>query len=506
MNTKNIITGLSLLAAGVAAGWGLSTWRSSAASHDNTSHEAASAAVQAERKVLYWFDPMNPTQHFDKPGKSPFMDMQLQPKYADEAADQAPGLNVSAQAVQSLGLRVATVQERPAAARIEAVGTVQLNEREVSLVQARAGGFVERVYARAPGDVIAAGAPLVDLLLPDWVAAQREYLAVQALGDATLTQAARQRLLLLGMSEALVARVDRTREPEARLTVTAPQGGLIAELMVRQGMTVGAGMSLARINGLGSVWVEVAVPESQGAQVAVGQTAEMRFAAYGAEVFKARVIGILPEASKDTRTLRVRLELPNPAQRFKAGMFAQVGLQGAAQPRLMVPSEAVIRTGRRALAYVVDGPGRFHPVSVELGEEIDDQLVVLGGLSAGQQVVASAQFLIDSEASLRGLAPPVDAASAPSQAASAAAHAGHATYGAVGTIEEISQDEITLSHGAIEALKWPAMTMGFRLDRPALAAGLKPKQAVTFRFAKQGDDYVVVAIEPVRRAASGVQR
>ncbi|MBB2487466.1 efflux RND transporter periplasmic adaptor subunit [Mitsuaria sp. WAJ17] len=496
MNTRNLIAGLTLLAAGIAAGWGLSNWRSNAASHDSASPERVGPAAKGERKVLYWYDPMSPTQRFDKPGKSPFMDMQLQPKYADESTEQTPGLNVSAQAVQSLGLRVAAVQERPIAARVDAVGTVQLNEREVSIVQARAGGFVERVYARAPGDVIAAGAPLVDLLLPEWVAAQHEYLAVKALGDAALTQAARQRLLLLGMSEVLVARLDQTREPNARITVTAPQGGLIAELMVRQGMTVGAGMSLARINGLSSVWVEVAVPESQGGRVAVGQKAEMRFAAYGAEVFKARVVSILPESSKDTRTLRVRIELPNPGQRFKAGMFAQVSLQGAPQTRLLVPSEAVIRTGKRALAYVVDGPGHFHPVRVEVGEEIEDQLVVLGGLSAGQQVVASAQFLIDSEASLKGVIPPMEAASASPQA----------SYSALGTIEEISKDEITLSHSAIEALKWPAMTMGFKLDKPALATGLKARQAVKFSFAKRGDDYVVVSIEPVARAASGAQR
>jgi membrane fusion protein, copper/silver efflux system len=513
MNTKNFIAGLTLLAAGIAAGWGLSSWRASSVSHDNVSKEANVPAAKAERKVLYWYDPMSPTQRFDKPGKSPFMDMQLQPKYADEVSDQSPGLSVSAQTVQSLGLRVASVQERPTAARVEAVGTVQLNERDVSIVQARTGGFVERVYARAPGDVIAAGAPLVDLLLPEWVAAQREYLAVRALGDATLTQAARQRLLLLGMSEALVARLDQTHEPSARITVTAPQGGLIAELMVRQGMTVGAGMSLARINGLGSVWVEVAVPESQGGRVAVGQAAEMRFAAYGAEIFKARVVSILPESSKDTRTLRVRLELPNPGQRFKAGMFAQVSLQGAPQPRLLVPSEAVIRTGKRALAYVVDGPGRFHPVSVEVGEEIEDQLVVLSGLSAGQQVVASAQFLIDSEASLKGVTPPMEAASASpgtapasSAATTAVDHTAHASYSAMGTIEEISKDEVTLSHGAIEALKWPAMTMGFKLDKPALAVGLKTKQAVKFSFVRRGDDYVIVSMEPASHATSGAQR
>ncbi|HLO96621.1 MAG TPA: copper-binding protein, partial [Burkholderiaceae bacterium] len=153
-------------------------------------------------------------------------------------------------------------------------------------------------------------------------------------------------------------------------------------------------------------------------------------------------------------------------------------------------------------------PGRFHPVGVEVGEEIEDQLVVLGGLSAGQQVVASAQFLIDSEASLKGVLPPMDAPSAApaAPAAPAAEHAAHASYSAVGTIEEIGRDEITLSHGAVEALKWPAMTMGFKLDRPGLAAGLKAKQAVKFSFAKQGDDYVVVAIEPAGRAASGAQR
>lgn len=513
MNTKTLIAGLTLLAAGIAVGWGLSNWRSGVETADNASHQSAKSPDKAERRVLYWYDPMYPTQRFDKPGKSPFMDMQLQPKYADEASGDAPGVSVSAQAVQSLGLRVATVQERALGTRVEAVGTVHLNERDVSVVQARAGGFVERVYARAPGDVIAAGAPLADLLLPEWVAAQREYLAVKGLGDGTLTQAARQRLLLLGMSEGLVTRLDQTREPDARLTVTAPQGGLIAELMVRQGMTVAAGMSLARINGLGSVWVEVAVPESQGGQVALGQTAEMRFAAYSAEVFKARVVSILPESSKETRTLRVRLELPNSAQRFKAGMFAQVSLQGAAQPRLLVPSEAVIRTGKRALAYVVDGPGRFHPVSVEVGEEIDDQLVVRSGLSAGQQVVASAQFLIDSEASLRGVVPPMDAASAAPKAGSlvvtpapAADHAAQARYSAIGTIEEIGKDEIMLTHGAIDALKWPEMTMGFKLDRPALAAGLKAGQSVKFSFTKRGDDYVLMTLEPVSRAASGAQR
>jgi len=422
MNTKTTFAGaLSLLAVGIgigiALGWGLSSQRS--ATHGASAPAAAaSAASAAERKVLYWYDPMTPTQRFDKPGKSPFMDMDLVPRYADEDAGAAPGLSVSPAAVQSLGVRSAKVEMSALADRIEAPGTLQLNERDISIVQARAGGFVEKVYARAPGDVIAAGAPLVDLLLPDWVAAQREFLAVKALGDAALTSASRQRLGLLGMSAEQTASVERSGQPQGKQTIHAPSGGLIAELMVRQGMTVGAGMTLARINGLGTLWLEVAVPEAQAGSVRLGQVAEVRLAAFNGEAFKGKVAAVLPETNRDSHTLRVRIELANPGGRLKAGMFGQASLAGSSRELLTVPAEAVIRTGRRAIAYVVDAPGRFRPVEIAVGAEIGDKLVVLRGLDAGQYVVASAQFLIDSEASLQGIeitktAPPPAPASAP---------------------------------------------------------------------------------------------
>lgn len=494
MNTpRKLIASLALVAAGIAIGWGASQWRAGG------SHGTADAAPPAaERKVLYWYDPMVPTQKFDKPGKSPYMDMELVPQYADEAASPEQGVSVSAQAMQALGLRTAEVERRSLGVAVEATGTVLLNDRDVSVVQARAAGFVERVYARAPGDVIAAGAPLVDLLLPEWVAAQREYLAVRALQDPLLSTAARQRLLLLGMPPALVERVERTGEPQGRYTVTAPQAGLMAELLVRQGMTVSAGASLARLNGLDSMWIEAAVPEAQSGPLRTGQEAQVRLAAFPGEVWKARVASVLPEANRDTRTVRVRLEIANPGQRLKAGMSGQVSLQGPAQPMLLVPSEAVIRTGRRALAYVVDGPGRFHPVPVRLGAEIDDRLVVLEGLSAGQQVVASAQFLIDSEASLRGvLPPPAGAESAPSGGGAGQATTPPATetFTVRGVVESVAPGELTLAHEAVPALKWPPMTMGFQLADPRLAAGLAPGQRVRFTFARQGDGFAITAIE-----------
>lgn len=237
---KKTAVAVALVAAGIALGWTVSQWRT-ANNHALGASPASTEAAKADRKVLYWYDPMSPTQKFDKPGKSPYMDMALVPKYADEDTPESSGLSVSAQAVQALGLRTALVEQRDIGSDVDVLGTVQLNDRDVSIVQARSGGFVERVYARAPGDVVAAGAPLADLLLPEWVAAQREFLAVRALKDESLTTAARQRLSLLGMPASLVAQVERTGEPQGRYTVTFPQAGMVAELMVRQGMTVSSG-------------------------------------------------------------------------------------------------------------------------------------------------------------------------------------------------------------------------------------------------------------------------
>ncbi|HVL44686.1 MAG TPA: efflux RND transporter periplasmic adaptor subunit [Acidovorax sp.] len=498
---KKAATAMAWLAAGIALGWWLSQWRT-AGSHAPGPMSASTEAAATGRKVLYWYDPMVPAQRFDKPGKSPYMDMALVPRYADEDSQASPGLNLSAQAVQALGLRTATVEQRDMGSDVDVPGTVLLNDREVSIVQARSAGFVERVYARAAGDVVTAGAPLADLLLPEWVAAQREFLAVRGLKDESLTAAARQRLLLLGMPASLVAQVERTGEPQGRYTVSFPQAGMVAELMVRQGMTVAAGASLARVNGLASVWIEAAVPEAQSGPLHTGLDAQVRLAAFPGEILRARIVGILPEANRDTRTVRVRLELPNPAQRLKAGMSGQIVLAGRKQPALLVPSEAVIRTGKRALAYVVDGPGKYHPVQVQLGAEIEDRLVIQSGLTAGQQVVASAQFLIDSEASLRGIVPAQPQASSglpvSGQRPTPAAAPPSRSFTVRGVVDEITPTELTLTHEAVPELQWPGMTMPFKLARPELAQALKPEQQVQFTFQQQGRDFVITAVERIK--------
>ena len=393
---KTKVTGLvvAALALGVAAGW----W----AGQPRDTAMAPSMAANGP-KALYWYDPMFPQQKFDKPGKSPFMDMQLVAQYADDKAD-AQTLRVDPGQTENLGVRLATVSRGMLATRVMASGVLGFNERDVAVVQARTPGFVERVYTLAPGDVLKPDAALADVLVPEWAAAQEEFLALKRVGDSALLAAARQRLRLTGMPPALIAQVERSGKVQPVLTVTSPVGGVLQTLNVRQGMTLALGETLAQVNGLGSVWLTVAVPEAQAAAVAPGQTVEARLPAFAGEVFKGTVSTILPQTNADSRTLQVRVELANPGARLRPGLTAQVSLeQGIDQHVLWVPSEAVIRTGHQALVMLAEEGGHYRPVEVRTGPENDGQTAILQGLQEGQQVVSSGQFLLDSEASLKGL-------------------------------------------------------------------------------------------------------
>ncbi|HEY9103970.1 efflux RND transporter periplasmic adaptor subunit [Chitinimonas sp.] len=389
--------------AGVAAGYGL-------AQRQAIKMAVPVAPSQVERKPLYWYDPMVPNQHFDRGGKSPFMDMQLVPKYADEGGgERTAAVKLDPQQTQRLGMRLATVQRGSLPATVEAAGSLAWNEREVTVLQARANGFVQKVYQHAPGDTVAAGTPLADVLVPDWAGAQTEFLALQRSGDAALLEAARQRLRLLGMPPELIARLVQRGEAQPVITLTAPAGGVIQTLDLRTGMTLATGQTLARISSLASVWLDVAVPEALAGQLSTGAAASIHLAAFPGEVRRGRVVAILPEANAESRTLRVRIELGNRDGKLRPGMYAQVSLVAErAESALLVPSEALIRTGRRTLVMLAEAEGRYRPVEVRVGAEAAGQTVVLGGLAEGQRVVASGQFLLDSEASLSGItAPPL---------------------------------------------------------------------------------------------------
>ncbi|WP_445178627.1 efflux RND transporter periplasmic adaptor subunit [Pseudomonas sp. McL0111] len=395
-----------LLALGAAGGYWLA--RPSINAMPNSMQEQ-SAKAPGERKALYWYDPMFPQQKFDKPGKSPFMDMQLVPRYADGQASGA-AITIDPALTQNLGMRLAPVSRGLSVTSLDAVGVLAFNERDMAVVQARTAGFVERVYGHAPGDVLKANAPLADILVPEWTAVQEELLALKQHGDTGLLAAARQRLQLAGMPASLIAKVERSGKVQSNFTVVTPIGGALLELDVREGMTLTAGQTLARVNGLSRVWLDVAVPEAQAGSIAPGQKVQARFSALPGELIQGTVSAILPQTRADTRTFQVRIELPNPQGQLRPGMSAQVNLERSTQQSVLwVPSEAVIRTGRRALVMLADDAGRYRPVEVQTGSDNDGKTIILQGLQEGQQVVASGQFLLDSEASLKGLvARPLD--------------------------------------------------------------------------------------------------
>ena len=501
-------TVIATLFIGILAGAGTGYWfagRTPAHRAEPTA-SAPAAASKGERKVLYWYDPMVPQSRFDKPGKSPFMDMQLVPRYADEGADEG-SVTVSSRVVQSLGVRTAEAQPGSLAPRVSAVGSVEYNERSVVLVQPRANGFIERLYVRAPLDPVRAGDPLVEILFPEWAGAQEEYLLLRQRAEAAsreLATAARQRLALLGMSEEQIAAMEREGKARPRVTLRAPVSGVIAELGAREGMTVTAGTTLFRIAGLASVWVVAQVPESQASFLVPGARVEVRVPAYPDESFAGRVSAILPEVNTATRTVRTRIEVANPAGRLKPGMYANLAFNARGREGLLVPAEAVIHTGERSVVILAEGEGRFRAVDVEVGMESGNSIEIRKGLKAGDQVVISGQFLIDSEASLRSTL-----ARLPGTGASAAgSHAEHALHRGRGKVAgvEAARGTVKIEHEPIPSLKWPAMTMPFSVADRKQLAGIKQGDTVEFEIRAQPNPeghYVIEKLAPSRPGSGG---
>ncbi|MES2885360.1 MAG: efflux RND transporter periplasmic adaptor subunit [Pseudomonadota bacterium] len=353
------------------------------------------AMAAGEKKPLYWYDPMVPDQHFDAPGKSPFMDMQLVPKYAEGGGMGGAGtvVEIDPRMAQNLGVRVAPATLGTFFQRVEAVGSVALDERRIVVVQSRTAGWIERLDVRAEGDPVKKGQRLAALYSPDLFAAKQELKLAQDSGDAALAKASQQRLRLLGGGAG----------GGSQSGVFSPASGFVVELMAREGAQLEPGMPLMKLADLSQVWINVEIPEVQAGWIAEGKSAEARLKSLPGKVFEGTVDYLYPQLDSGTRTLRARLVFDNADGSLRPGMFADVSLFGGGQQDvLLVPSEAVIRTGERTVVLVAESAGRYRPAAVETGPERNDQTMILSGLEAGQNVVVSGQFLIDSEASLLG--------------------------------------------------------------------------------------------------------
>lgn len=387
--------------------WSLVQGQAATRRHMAQGLKAGDMDPQTGRKIQYYHDPMVPGKNFETPAKSPFMDMLMVPRYAGSGGGaDASQVTISPRMQQNLGLRTAEVVEARLAPQLSAVGSIAWNERELAVVQARANGFVEKLHVRATLDRVAAGQALAELYVPDWVAAQEDLLALKRMTGADLAplmDAARARMRQAGMDATQIAQVEARGTVQSRITLRAPIGGVLSEIGARPGMAVMAGTTLFAINGTASVWAQAEVPESQAAPLRPGTRVRATSPALPGKVFEGRVQALLPEVTPTTRTLKARVEIANPGAHLVPGMFVQMQfIDMPVDPALVIPSEALIRTGERTVVILAEGGG-FRPVDVEPGIESGGRTVIKHGLQLGQRVVVSSQYLIDSEASLTGV-------------------------------------------------------------------------------------------------------
>ncbi|WP_205182366.1 MULTISPECIES: efflux RND transporter periplasmic adaptor subunit [Burkholderiaceae] len=450
---------------------------------------------QTGKKVLYWHDPMVPGQRFDKPGKSPFMDMQLVPVYADGDGSGGGGVSIDSRVTQNLGIRTVEVKAARMGTVLEAPGNVTIDERSIQVIQARTTGFIQQLGVRATLDPVRKGQTLVTLYAPDWVAAQEEYLAVArspAGVQGDLADAAKARMRQAGMTPGQADAVARSGKLQTGQGISSPLDGVVTEIAVREGMTVSPGMTLFKLADLGQVWVIAEVPEAQARAIAPGQPVTV-LATAAPEPMAGKVDAILPDVNPATRTLKVRIVLPNKQRRLVPGMFANVRFDsGDRQDVLQIPSEAVIRTGQRNVVMVDTGAQGYVATEIRTGHESGGMTEVISGLHAGQTVVTSGQFLIDSEANLRGTSDRlVSPASASAPAAAALEHEG------TGRIESVNTAGLTISHGPIPSAQWGAMTMDFSAHDAAMLKGLKPGDRIRFRFSlNQDGEATLSSVQP----------
>ena len=538
---KTSATVLSIILLG-AVGTG-SYWlgmRSQAPAHDGAATTAASADTPKPRKLLYYRNPMGLADTSPTPKKDQ-MGMDYIAVYEGEDESDAAGVaaspnevRIGTEKIQKLGVRTEAASMRLLGKTVRAAGRVEPDERRVYVIAPKFEGYVEKLHVNVTGQPVAKGQPLFEAYSPELVSAQREYAiavqGMQAMKDAgadaqggmkQLAESSLMRLRNWDLSPGQVTALMKTGQPQRSITFPSPVSGVVTEKKALQGMRFMPGEMLYQVTDLSSVWVIADLSEQDIGLVRAGAKARVRITAYPNEVFEGRITYVYPTLKAETRSIPVRVELANPGQRLKPAMFAQVELTvGGKSPVLTVPDSAVIDTGTRRIVLVQVGSGRFEPREVELGGRGENFVEVIKGVSEGEQVVVAANFLIDAESNLRaavgGLGGHADHGSAPKGAEGAASSAssstptavptavGHKAEGSVDSVD-LKAGTVSLNHGPVATLKWPAMTMEFKAANTALLSGLKPGQAVTFEFVeRKPGEYVVTAITAAPRPSNAV--
>jgi Cu(I)/Ag(I) efflux system membrane fusion protein len=369
-------------------------------SMDDSSGSSSSSGANGEREVMYWQAPMDPNYRRDEPGKSP-MGMELVPVYADEVDGQPGVVSIDPTIINNLGVRTAKAERGPLSRRIETVGYVGYDEDTVQHVHTRVDGWIERLETKASGDPVKKGQLLFELYSPTLVNAQEEYLTALRSDNTLLRKASKERLTALGVNSNEIARLDKERSVRQRVRVTAESDGVIAHLGVREGIFVTPSTEIMSIAELDTIWVLAEVFERQSAWVKAGQHAMVELDYVPGETWHGEVDYVYPELDPKTRTLKVRLRFDNASTVLRPNMFARVSIMGDDIGNVVhVPREALIRGGKVNRVVVALGDGRFKAQPVTIGIESGDRVAIRRGLSQGDEVVTSGQFLIDSESNI----------------------------------------------------------------------------------------------------------
>ena len=375
--------------------------------HANALYFSSFSLVLADeaKEILYWVAPMDANYQRDKPGKSP-MGMDLIPIYANEDAGSEEGVNtvsISPAVVQNLGVRTARAELTRLWRGIDTVGYVDYDESKVSHIHLRTEGWIEKLAVESEGDRFKKGEFLFDVYSPKLVNAQEELVAALSSGNKGLIRASKQRLSALGISSKQIKQLQKDKKVKQSVSVYAPQDGVVSDLPVREGMFVKPSMKVMTLGDLSSVWLLAEVFERQSAWVEVGQSAEVSLSYIPGKTWQGKVEYIYPSLDPKTRTLKVRLRFDNPGEKLKPNMYANVKIFGGAKENtIVIPLEGLIRTGREERVIVALAEGKFEARQVMAGIESGNYVEIINGVKQGEKIVISGQFLIDSEASMRG--------------------------------------------------------------------------------------------------------
>ena len=447
---------------------------------------------ETEAKPLYWVAPMDPNFRKDQPGKSP-MGMELVPVFADVDKIDDPGVvRISPNVVNNLGVRIAEVKQAVLQVPIKTVGYVQYNENNLLHVHPRVEGWIEKLYIKAAGEQVKEGEPLYALYSPELVNAQEEYLLALKRNNQELTAAAESRLLALQMPADSLRKLKSTQKVQQTIVFTAPQSGVIDNLAIREGFYVKPGTTLMSIGALEDVWVNAEVFERQAAQVKLGQLVTMTLGFVPGKTWQGQVDYVYPTLDAKTRTLSVRLRFNNVDMLLKPNMFAQVVIHTDSEElTLLVPKEAVIRTGTQNRVVLVVAQGQYKSIEVNLGQVTNEFAQILDGVEAGDQVVSSAQFLLDSESSINSDFKRMSSNSADGTQFNLGKQPDSAEVD--GLINHINAQTrvANISRGAIEKWGRDPATMDFVFADSLLLDELKQGDKIHFTFEIQNGDFVI---------------